>query len=465
MHKRFEAFVWKYFHGKVIESVIPEFHKELMTFIDFNRVAIAAPRYFSKSTYFSFLYPLFAALKKERSKILLVSATGALAEDWLRRIRLELESNESLRSWYGDQVGEVWRSDEIILKRTGSQIWAKGAEKQIRGFHPNIIILDDVETEEQVQNPELLKRMIKWFNTDLLGTIRPDDQIIAIGTLLHPESFLADLINNPRPEWKTKLYRATEDWKRSLWPQVWPISSLRRKKAEIGEYAFEQEFQNNPIPDELRVFQKEWIQYFEKEPDGCSYFTTVDPATSDNSTSDFTAIVTCAVDRDFNMYVVDTIARHMLPRETIQMIFETYQKYRPSIIGIESIGFQKMLKYEFQNQCRDKGLFPKVEELKPDGRRKHLRIQALQPRFEGKKIFLKKNQEELISELLRFPSARSKDDCIDALAYQLEIIRPGMKQKAPELNPESFMGTYNRIKRSSVAPIVWGNGNLRNRYA
>ena len=454
---KFEAFCW-YHMTHYLKTPISEFHRGLMSATQSMRAAIAAPRGHAKTTYLSIFYPLYLILE-EKKKVLLLSATGLLAEDCLGKIRNELDTNPTIREFYGDVKGGKWTNEEIQTK-DGGQIMAKGAEKQIRGFRPDVIIADDLETDELVLSPDRLTKFTDWFWTALMGTLMPDKQVIVIGTILHPESFLMDLINKPREGWTTQFYQAIKDGK-ALWPEMWSLEELYKIKKERGEYYFLQEYMNEPIPDEKRVFQKKWIQYYEELPKNLVYFTTVDPASSLEGKADKTAIVTCGIDSNRNIFVVDVVNDQLLPSETIDTLFKLYDRYDISAIGIETEGFQKVLMHDFIQNRRAKKIYPRVVELKSGGRRKELRIQSLQPFFEDGKILIKRKEEDLVTQLLRFPSARCKDDIIDALAYMLEIIRPA-KNETFKMNPDCFLSMIeNKRKRQKD---VWGNHRLRGEF-
>ncbi len=454
---KFEAFCW-YHMLEEMPHPISDWHRGLIKLVTCPRIAIAAPRGFAKSTYFSFFYPLYLALEFPGVKIMLISATGDLATTWLTKIKVNLEANEKIFEMYGNQEGSTWRTDEIHLKN-GSIIMAKGAGKQVRGFRPDVIIGDDLETDEMVASKDQRNKFDEWFWKTLNNTLRGKGQIIVIGTILHTDSFLSELIKKGRHGWETRLYTAEKDGK-PLWPDEWPMPRLIDKKKEIGQYAYAQEFLNDPIPDNMRKFQERWFQYFDQEPKGCVYFTTVDPAIDLKDTSDCTAILTCAVDPDKNIYVVDYINKRLLPSETIDAIFHVYERFKPQIVGIEAVGFQMKLKYDLEQERNNRRLYPVIRELKSGGRRKELRIEGLQPFFESKKIFMKETQLVLKTQLLRFPSPRCKDDLIDALAYQLDIYSPSSRP-AEAVDPSCFKAVLERRRNRFKNVDKWGNHRLR----
>lgn len=459
--KKFEGFCWKHLRHHM-EFPIETFHRELIHLIQYSKLVVAAPRYFAKSTYFSFFYPLFMALEHPGIKILLVSSTGALAEKFLGQIARELEQNQSIIRYYGFQEPKQadakgkWCSDELHLAN-GSMLWAKGAEKQIRGDHPDIAIGDDLESDEMVVSPDRCKKFDHWFWTAFMG-MQPQ-QVILVGTILHTESFLAQMINHARHGWTARMYQAIKGDGLALWPDKWPLSVLKDIELERGVYYFQQEYMNNPIPDNLRIFQEAWFREYTQLPDGLVYFTTVDPALSLEDTSDCTAIVTCGVDADRNIYVADVVNKRMLPGETVDAIFSVYERFKPATIAIETEGFQRFLKKDIEQERTVRHQYPIIREVRSGGRRKSLRIEGLQPFFESGKIYMRSDQSELRLQLLRFPSSRCHDDIIDALAYQLDIVQPASAQ-AESLNPDSVYASILARKRERAigGQRYYGNG-------
>lgn len=448
-----EAFIWMHAQQE-LPYPIGKWHRTLMANIVHKRVGIAAPRGFAKSHYMSYYYPLCTALEKPGTNILLISASGTLAEELLAKIKNKIETSDTLMQFYGDQVGDKWTTDYIKLNN-GSVIMAKGAGRQIRGFRPDIVICDDLETDEMVASVDRREKFDHWFWTNVVGMLLAHGQIIVVGTILDPDSFLAELIFEGRHGWTTKLYRAIKDDGTALWPDQWPLNVLDDYRKEQGSLKFEQEFMNNPIPKEARTFREDWFHYFSTPPKGLVHFTTVDPAISDAKTADDTAIVTCGVDENRNIYVIDYTAKRMQPTEIIDEIFRHFKKYKSAVVGIETVGYQKMLFHAIKQERLKRQAYPVITELKDGGRQKDLRIKALQPFFETGKIFMKETQDKLKVQLLRFPSPRCHDDIIDALAYQLDIIHASRKT-APQINPDSFLAHIENKRRSQQRAGHWG---------
>lgn len=404
-------------------KVLCTFHRELCSLVEHENISIAAPRGFAKSTFMTFFYSLYLLTNFPGIKITIVSATYFLSEYWANLIRRELETNEKIKLRFGDLKGDKtlkW-TNELFELQNGSMLMSRGYGQQIRGTRPDVVILDDIETDEIVVSETRRNDFDHWFNEEVLGALLPGSRCVTIGTVLDVDSFLSVQLRTTREGWESRFYQAIMNGK-SIWPEMWPLEALERKRNDIGSYAFEQEYMNNPIPPDQRQFQKKWIKYYKDLPRNVAYYAAVDLAIKVGDKNDFTAIIVVAMDANDNMYVVAYKRRKMLPKETVDQIFEYYRMYNIQKIGIEEVGFQEMLIHEIKDQRVERNLYPAIVPLKSGGKRKALRIEALQPRFECGKIFLKEGMDDLELELLRFPSPRCHDDLIDAMSYLLQIV-------------------------------------------
>lgn len=397
------------------------FHKELIDLCQFKRVAIAAPRSFAKSFYYSFFYPLYLALTQEKVNILIISATATLAETWLRRIKYELESNEAIIDDFGKQVSPKWTESEIVLAN-GNAISAKGAGCQVRGFRYTHICVDDIEDDEHVKNELQREKLSEWMNAALIGTMESESQLVVIGTLIHPFSLLKGLLER-KDGWETRVYKAICEDGSALWPEKWSLQRLAERKKEIGSIAFASEYMNTPVLEGMTLFKASDILTYRdgEEREGRTYLT-VDLAISEKESADFT-VVLCANRTETNdIYVLDYIRKHILPADTIKAILDMAEEYKPVSIGIEVVGYQKALMYGLVEEMRKRGKFYRIEELKGD-KDKYRRISGLVPYFENHKIYVHEGMKELIEELTTYPATRNDDLC-DSLAYQLAVNRP-----------------------------------------
>lgn len=392
-----------------------------------KRVAIAAPRSFAKSTIFSVIYPLWSILYWKKN-IILVSATGTLAESMLRKLKRELDENQAIIADFGNVQSKKWTEDNIILKN-GSEVQAKGAGYQVRGFRPQIIICDDLEEDEQVRSADRREKLEDWFWSALINSLEPDQQLLIVGTLLHPQSFLKKLVDKPPKNWYGKTYKAYKEDGEPLWVEKWSREKLEDRRAEIGEARFQKEFMNNPLANADTVFKVEWIEpyYVDKLPERkeLDVLTAVDPAISKKDIADYTAIITVGIHKETkHVYVLEVKAGRWSVYETVNEINATYQAWHPRSILIEEVQYQAALRQVLLKETRDKGFYLPVRQVQADAD-KVRRASNVSHFLEQGIVHMMPHHEDFVEQLVSFPGG-DHDDMVDAFVYALTAVMTGV---------------------------------------
>lgn len=432
-----EAFAVVFFEH-LLKDKVPEFHKEIYRLLPVeDRLVLAAPRGFAKSTIVCVIYALWLALFQKRKDICIISASETLAVELLRKIKRELESNMLLLAAFGDTHSEKWTESHIIL-RNGVEIRAKGAGGQIRGFRPDCLLLDDIETDESVESEEQRKKLKEWLFKACLNTLLPEGQLIIIGTVIHPLSVLADLLEIDNG-WTKRKYQAYIDGIEAegneLWKDARPHAWLQQRKAEIGSFAFASEFLNNPVADESSPIKPENIRYWKSLPEQYSGVIAVDPAYSDDTKADFKVASLVLIDQNYCRYLAHYIRTHDPLGEFQDAILNLWQSNKLTVtaIGIPNSGVEKSFYDSFLKKCEERKLYPPVVELQNvyvnaktsvSTRNKKSRIvAALQPLFQQGKYYIHDSHIEAREELITIGSSRW-DDVVDTMAYAEQIITP-----------------------------------------
>lgn len=428
----------------MIITDVPKFQSEVFRRLDnlkeSRRLSLASPRSFLKSTTCSVEFPLKASLFQQYREILLVSNSESLAVNFLRSIKVNYESNERIHRYFGKLWSEKWTETHIITK-LGVSIRAVGWGAQIRGFRPDLIIMDDIESDETVISEDVRKKMKEWILKAAINSLRVDGSMIWVGTLINRVSLLFDWVHSPPPGWQVifnQAYRkGIESPGHELWPDVWPHERLQARKAEIGSSAFSSEFMNAPMPPEGNSFNPDTFQFFEEEdlPKDYGVYIAVDPAFSESKDADYGVIMVALHTPDDRIYVHSYYRQHTNSRKLIDEFERIYRYYasRVRAVGIEEVGPQKAFYQQLVSEINQKGLYPPFQKLtgmiqtsKGIARKKEQRIiYSLQPRFEARKIFLRHDQRELIDELTLFSESGNKnDDLADTLSYITSMLEP-----------------------------------------
>jgi len=372
----------------------------------------------------------------------MVSSTAENAEWFLAKIMRECENNTKIHEDYGLIQGRVWRNNFLEFAN-GSTIRCAGAEGKIRGKRPDIIILDDLENDENVLSEDWRNKVSSWFWKAALYTLKPNGQCIVIGTLVHPLALVTNLTTNYKLEgWTQRKYQGLTDGK-SIWEDQWPTPELIKRR-DLNPAAFEQEIQNNPIPDEWRKFKPENFRFYDEVPNGLLFTTTVDPAFELHNKADYSVVCTVGTDVYGNHYVVDISRKRLQPNELIDEIFKHLERWNSLKLGIEEQSFQKTLRYYYDLEAKRRGRYVQIVPLKSEGRRKRYRIEALVPFINQGLIWMhKERHKELVSELICWPTG-DHDDILDALAYQLDCFIKPTPETEP-VNPRSIKALVNKF--------------------
>lgn len=249
-----EGFVYRYLPHHM-KFPTPDFHREFYWALeDSKRLMEMSPRGFGKSIRASFFLPLAFAAMERVQKIAILSKTAGLAERFLGMIKTEVETNKILRYDFPRvRRGPKWSNDHAIFA-SGVEIWAKGWGAQIRGDHPNLIIVDDPEDEESTASEVQLEKTYEVFTRTIMGALddepgMQDAKVIVIGTNIHPDCLVNRIYTNYEDryrDWSVLFFAATHAGQ-SIWPERRPLEWLEARLREIGPDAFNAEYMNEPI--------------------------------------------------------------------------------------------------------------------------------------------------------------------------------------------------------------------------
>lgn len=205
----------------------------------------------------------------------------------------------------------------------------------------------------------------------------------------------------------------------------------------MGSYLFANQYLNEVIPSDLQTFKRTWFRYYSELPKVRNTFIFIDPALSEADTSDFTGCVVVHVDHENKWYVEHAARLRITPTELVAYVFKLNETFRPNVIGIESVAYQKALLYFLNEEAlRRKTVLPIKDVKYPTQKSKQTRILSLVPRFEWSRIFLSMGQHDLELELLQFPRG-AHDDLIDALASIEQIAFPPDKKEEELKKPHT----------------------------
>ena len=169
------TFLWgNYFFPHHFRGPSPKFHIKIIKETEKNDLlAVAAPRESAKSTIINFLVPIKAIALKKRRFVVIIQSTYEKACGSLETIKKEVVENQRLKDAYGIGMRRDAKGDTIFRHPDGFEIQVLCAGREqipdLRGrkfgaYRPDLIILDDVEDDEMVKNPERRVEMQRYFD-------------------------------------------------------------------------------------------------------------------------------------------------------------------------------------------------------------------------------------------------------------------------------------------------------------
>ncbi|MDR2382602.1 MAG: hypothetical protein LBD76_01810 [Prevotellaceae bacterium] len=232
------------------------FHKRFYRRVEDNPEwyeVLSWSRELSKTTSVMFAV-LKLALTGRKKNVLCISNSYDNAERILEPYRAHLDTNQRIRMYYGDQfqIGRWEKGD--FRTRTGCNFRACGAlqsprgTKSIEDIRPDVIILDDFDTDEECRNPDIVKQKWDWFEAAVYGTrsISNDCLIIWCGNIIARDCCIVRA-GKMADNWDIVNIRDKDG--KSTWPAKNSEERIDRALSKISLRAQQQEYFNNPLAE------------------------------------------------------------------------------------------------------------------------------------------------------------------------------------------------------------------------
>lgn len=489
-------FTYEYFSGEKnpdnSSNLIPvgqtfagaaDFHRELCSILDdvtkgsiTGNLGYSVGRRHAKTAYLSNVFLCHQIVYRHKRYIVEVSETTDVAGDFISWTKHQLKFNESLRADYGELLYERPSQNELdnkyeFITTSGTKVEAKGVGTQMRGLRylsdrPDLFILDDLESQENTNTPEMRAKNLHWFRAEMLEALGFGGMCIYMGTIVHYDSLLNHVINKRKDftsrkfpailawserddlweEWR-KIYNSDDKAAKAfadafyeensdemdrgakvLWPEVYTYKYFMEKREEMGARAFNQEYLGNPVDEESQIFNPEnFVHYLESDLDDMSdmkYYAAVDLAMGKSVRGDYSAIITLGKREGSDVcYVVDAYIAKIKPDDFMTEIIKRTFKYQYEALAVESQQFQEWFADKLSEELQSRG-YPAYTRLKQvkQKMRKELRIEALEPEINAGRIRFKREHRLLLEMLEMFPN-HNHDDGPDALADAFKIAK------------------------------------------
>ena len=450
-------------------------HEQLCGFLQSpgTRKLILMPSYTFKSSICTIGYSLWRLTHNDNLRILIYSDTNEKAEGFLNEIKnhlLGMKPQSTFRKVYGgwevDPKRGVWNQAAIVIRpRTNAQaepsIDTAGIETSKVGKHYDLVIFDDIVSAHNVTTREQMDKVEECYKK-ALSLLKPGGEVLVVGTRWHFGDLYGRLLARPdQAGFQTHIRKAEVEGTYPFSTQGGtPLTKefLAQQRASQGSYLVSCLYLNSPVDDENAIFKASDFRFYTQRPKNLYITCAVDPAISENSGADQSAITVVGTDSQGDWYLLDLVLGRLLPDALIEQIMRLHAHWRFSAFGIETNAFQRKLRRDLDRRIdlerqRDPRfhLFHIEEFTGTSANTKEMRIRALQPyhergaiKFPGERLELLTGAwADLAYQMLQFPRA-PKDDGVDSLAYHVHLYRKGMEFTPPEELPYSSAAWFER---------------------
>ena len=398
-----------------------------------------APR-MGKSEFSSYLFPAFFLGNFPEKKIIMGTHTAGLSEDFGRRVRNLLDSEDYHALFPRTQVADDQKAAGKWSTSSGGQYYAAGVGGALAGRGADLFVIDDPHSEQDVKiNSRLaFDTAWSWFQTGPLQRLMPGGAIIVIMTRWSKLDLTGRLLDyqtkNPDSEpWELvelpAILNEDTDNEKSLWPEQWPLDSLKQKKAAMDPQYWNAQYMQNPVSNNAAIIARsKWRIWPTDEPPQCEYvIQSWDTAFEAKTTADYSACTTWGVfyneeeRHQAQLILLDAFKDRMAFPELKQYALKHYKEWEPDAFIVE----KKAAGAPLIQELRAMGI--PVQETNPSrGNDKVVRLNAVSDLFASGMVWAPDTRwaREVIEEVASFPNGEH-DDFVDTTSQALMRFRQG----------------------------------------
>lgn len=411
------------------------------------------PRRTMKSTVCDGVFPIQVLLDDADTRILFDSYDLDKAAGFLKPVRLSFEA-PLFQEIHGDLKGAHgnWNNNGITIKRDAilpqGSIMLGSIETTPTGEHWELIIADDLLTEETANTPEQrekVMRRVKMYD----NLLDPGGMAVIVTTRWGPEdvvAFFQDLEAEDRRYARPKriFLNVKHCYKKMTGPEAEDLDmpfttelefpnlltqeELDFARASQGVYWFSRNYLCWPISEDSTLIKRSWIRYhdltLDKLPRGSKLYLTCDPSGVSGKEfrgKDYAGIIVAAVSPEMDIFVLHRVREHFTDHALMNMLWMLYEQYPPHRAGIETVFGQINIRNWIKGELAKVGRVIHWSEFKNSGWEKEARVRTIVPYAECGKLYIRKDMTDLEAELLSYPEG-AHDDLVDALAYVIDLM-------------------------------------------
>ncbi|WP_165043740.1 hypothetical protein [Dysgonomonas sp. ZJ709] len=196
---------------------------------------------------------LYQTLTGVKKCIVLISNSKDKADDFLEPYKINLEKNERIINDYGvQQLPGSWSTGGFITTQ-GVAFYGFGAGQSPRGLRneevrPDKVIFTDMDTDEDVRNPDIIDKRWKWSEKAVYATrsISKDFQVIWLNNTIATDCCV---VRASEKADYVEIVNIVDENGNSTWAEKNTPENIQRIRDTLSTAAFEAEYMNNPLTE------------------------------------------------------------------------------------------------------------------------------------------------------------------------------------------------------------------------
>lgn len=255
---------------------VAPFQAEWVRLVQTHRnLVLWCPPEHGKSMHMSVFMPLWLLAHEPNLRVCIVSATAMQAAKFGRMIRETIERNPVYHRIFPHvRPARPWTDTMLTIQRSSIQkdpsVQAIGVEGAILGARVDLLVLDDVLTEQNTHTERRRDRVFQRIVSTFMTRMSAIGRTVAIGVPWHERDAYHRLAREAGFE--VRSFPAVRDGV-PLWPERWRPERLARRQAEVTPDVWRRQYLLDVHRTESPLLSAEWVA--EAKERGRS----IDPAT------------------------------------------------------------------------------------------------------------------------------------------------------------------------------------------
>lgn len=405
-----------------------------------------APRH-TKSEFYSYLLPAFYLGKYPTRKIIQICATATMAQDWSRKVRNLVSTEDYQRVFPGTALRQDSKSAGRWHTNRAGEYFAVGTEGNVTGKGGDLVIIDDPTGEQQavtsLSDPTVYKKVYDWYVAGPRQRLQPNGAICVVQSRWATNDFTGQLLEAEKradgpnvDHWELIELPAVLPSGDIMFPNFWTAALLEETRMSLPPQRWMAQYQQQPSSDFSAILKREWWKRWKfSDPPPCDFkLVTMDTAYSDKETADYSAVTTWGVfnnpdqgkDRSC-MILLDAWRGRLTFPDLKAAAHKHYLKWQPDMFLVEAKASGAPLIYELRARGIPVSEYNPVRGTKLAPNTKIMRANSVSDLMASGTVWAPDRTwaDEVIEECASFPGGADHDDYVDCVIMALLKLRQG----------------------------------------